>query len=561
MEQKPETKTKKAKEKKSGNKSKDVRIIVLVAVLAFLVVIGTLCVFAASYDKVYKNVNVCDVDFGGKTEKEIYDLLIENFGDSTPSITVSAGAETHDIDFVEIARYDFVATSKLVYEKGRTNFFDSFFTYITPFFSRNVAIVVEIDEEKLENILTDLQAKVEGGYQKPICEVVEKELLINTGHGGLAIDIDSIKNEIIDSLEHNKSVSVVAKLQYKEFQAPNVNKIYKEIHSEPADAYYDKENNCLVSHKDGYDFDKDVAKNILSNAKENEEYEIPLKVIPATKTISDLESELFSDLLGTYSTSYSASNYNRSNNVALAASRFNGYIMMPGQIFSYNDVVGDRTVAAGFKSAGVYTANGVENGIGGGICQVSSTLYNAVLYANLEIVSRTNHSYTVSYAPKGQDATVSMGSIDFKFKNNADAPIMLKTYVGGGTCTVSVYGKKTEDFSVVVESTVLSTTPFGIKYEDDDTLLLGEEKVKTAGMTGYSVSTVRHITKNGKTVTEKLPSSRYVPLTQVVLRGTLEENVEGDTGEEITDLPQAPDNPEVEQGEVSTEKPDMSWVG
>lgn len=558
MEQKSETKTKKTKEKKSGKKSKDIRIIVLVAVLAFLVVIGTLCVFAASYDKVYSNINVCDVDLGGKTEKEVYDLLIEKFGETAPTITVSAGDETLDIDFVEIARYDFSDTSKKVYEKGRANFFDSFFTYITPFISRDVAISVEFDEEKLEDILIDLQAKVDGGYQKPICEVAGEELLVNTGHGGLAIDVDSIKNEIIDGLEHSESVSIVAKLTDKEFQVPDANKIYKEIHSEPKDAYYDKENNSLVDHKDGYDFDKDVAKNILSNAKENEEYKIPLKVIPASKTISDLELELFSDLLGTYSTKYTASNYNRSHNVALAASRFNGYIMMPGEVFSYNDVVGDRTVAAGFKSAGVYTANGVENGIGGGICQVSSTLYNAVLYANLEIVSRTNHSYTVSYAPKGQDATVSMGSIDFKFRNSADAPIMIKTYVGGGTCTVSVYGKKSEEFSVVVESTVLSTTPFGIEYEDDETMPVGEEKVKTAGMTGYSVSTVRHITKNGKTVTEKLPSSRYVPLTQVVIRGTMEENIEGETGEESTDLPQISDNPEVEESTTDT---DMGWVG
>lgn len=554
MEQKQETNIKKTTRKKS----KDVRVVILVSVLAFLIVIGTVCVLAASYDKVYKNINVCDVDLSGKTEQEVYDKLIQEFGDSTPDITVSAGDQTIDIDFVEIARYDFQDTSKKVYNKGRTNFIDSFFTYITPFVSRDIAITVEIDEEKLENILVDLQAKVEGGYQKPICEILEDELLINTGHGGLAIDIDSIKNEIINGVERNKDISIVAKLSDKEFVAPDASKIYKEIHTEPEDAYYDEENNRLVKHIDGYDFDKEFAQNILSEAKENEEYKIPLKVIPATKTISNLESELFSDLLGTYSTNYTASNYNRSHNVALAASRFNGYIMMPGDIFSYNDVVGDRTVAAGFKSAGVYTANGVENGIGGGICQVSSTLYNAVLYANLEIVSRTNHSYTVSYAPKGQDATVSMGSIDFKFKNNADAPIMLKTYVGGGICTVSVYGKKTEDFSVVVESTVLSTTPFSIEYEDDETMPLGEEKIKSAGMTGYTVSSVRHITKNGKTITEKLPSSRYIPLKQVVLRGTMEEEIEEEPGEEISEIPETP---QPEQNEVPEETTDLNWVG
>ncbi|MBQ3114527.1 MAG: VanW family protein [Clostridia bacterium] len=557
MQKNPETKEKKNKDR--GLKSKDLRVVILVSVLAVLILLGTLSAFASSYDKIYSNIYVGEVELGNKTQQQAYELLVESYGESLPTIIVSAENKKIEIPFTDIAEYDFVKTSEVVFQKGRTNFATSFFTYITPFVKRNVPIYVEIDDEKLENSLADLQSKIKNGYQKPTYRIEESTLFILTGHGGKAIDMETLKAELIKNLEQNKSVSINADIIDKEFEPLNVDKVYNDIFCEPQDAYYDKENNCLVPHVDGHDFDKNTAKNVLMYTNEDSEYSIPLSVVPANKTIKDLEEELFSDKLGTYTTYYTAGNVNRSHNVALAASKLDGYIMMPGEVFSYNDVVGERTAARGFRNAAVYTANGVENGIGGGICQVSSTLYNSVLYANLEIVSRTNHSYTVSYAPKGQDATVSMGTIDFKFKNNHENPIMLKAYVGGGACTISVYGKKTEDFSVEVISTVLSTTPYSVKYEDDPEMPLGEEKIKTEGMTGYTVSTVRNVTINGKTTTEKMPNSRYIPLTQVVTRGTKEEEPV------IAD----PENPEisVENTEISTENPsvnieqsDLDWI-
>lgn len=561
MQKNPETKVKKNKDNKSS-KSKDFRIVILVSVLAVLILLGTLSAFAASYDKIYSNIGVGDVALGNKTQQEAYELLVENYGESLPTIIVSAENETIEIPFTDIAEYDFVKTSELVYQKGRANFLTSFFTYVTPFVKRNVPIYVEINDARLENSLSALQSKIKNGYQKPTYKIEDTTLYVLTGHGGRAIDIENLKAQIISGLEQNKSVSIEADIIDKEYEALNVDKVYNDIFCEPQDAYYDKENNCLVPHVDGHDFDKNTAKKVLQDTKQDSEYSIPLSVVPANKTIEDLEDELFSDKLGTYSTNYSASNVNRSHNVALAASKLDGYIMMPGQVFSYNDVVGERTAARGFRNAAVYTANGVENGIGGGICQVSSTLYNSVLYANLEIVSRTNHSYTVSYAPKGQDATVSMGAIDFKFKNNHENPIMLKAYVGGGVCTISVYGKKTEDFSVEVVSTVLSTTPYSVKYEDDPEMPLGEEKVKTEGMTGYTVSTVRHVTKNGKTITEKMPNSRYIPLTQVVIRGTKEEEpvIADPENPEITENPDVNTELNTENPPVNNEQTDLDWI-
>lgn len=522
---------------------RDKRAAILILVALVLIVLGTFSALAASYDKIYRGVSVCGIELGGKTTEEAYNALSEAFGEEVPEIEVSAGKAKEKIAFSDVAAYDFMKTAENAYQKGRSNFFSSFVTYISPFAKREGALFADVNAEALEGALSELQAKVSDGYRDTTYKTEGDELVILTGHSGKAIDTQKLQKEIISCLEKHENAVLTAETTERKYKSPTADEIYDEVYCEPEDAYFDKATNRFVEHKDGYDFDKKQATEILKNAKPDSEYKIPLKVVHPKKTTSALESEMFSDLLGSYTTNYNASNTNRSHNVALAASKFNGYVMMPGAVFSYNGVVGDRTVAAGYKNAAVYTSNGVEDGIGGGICQVSSTLYNAVLYANLEIVSRTNHSYPVSYAPKGQDATVSMGSIDFKFKNNAENPIMLKTSVGGGRCTVSVYGKKTKNFSVSVESTVLSTNPYTTEYIDDPTMPEGEEKVVREGITGYSVRTVRHVTVDGKTTTQTMPKSNYVTLSKKVKRGT-KPKAEPETGAET----KPPENSDTNSG-------------
>lgn len=139
---------------------------------------------------------------------------------------------------------------------------------------------------------------------------------------------------------------------------------------------------------------------------------------------------------------------------------------MPGEIFSYNKVVGKRTIAAGYKEAAIYQDGEVTNGLGGGICQISTTLYNAVIEANMEIESRRNHMFVPSYSEPGKDATVVWGATDFKFKNRRDYPIKLETSVSGGIATVNVYGLKTDDeYDISIESRVIKNTSNSLVVE------------------------------------------------------------------------------------------------
>ena len=173
----------------------------------------------------------------------------------------------------------------------------------------------------------------------------------------------------------------------------------------------------------------------------SEPLSVPCISVPAEKTAEVLKSKMFNYILGTYTTTYAAGG-NRGSNVANAARRINGYVVLPGETFSFNNVVGRRSVANGFKPAPEYQNGSTVTGIGGGTCQVSTTLYSAVLYSGLKVDSRRNHSMSVSYVPLGQDATVTDGGIDFKFSNDTEYPVKIESITAGGKLTVKIVGTK-----------------------------------------------------------------------------------------------------------------------
>ena len=212
-------------------------------------------------------------------------------------------------------------------------------------------------------------------------------------------------------------------------------------------------------------------------------YEVPVARMyaPGDKTIAVSKNDVeaykavgwytfpFPDVLGQYVSYYNAALYDRSTNVELAAKSINGKVLMPGEVFSYNATVGPRTAERGFKVATIFVGGETAQGLGGGICQTSSTLYSAVLHADLDIVERTNHSLKVTYVPNGMDATVSWGSLDFKFKNSTKYPIRIQCEYGGGTLKVSVMGTKedkSKSIEVISEGSGSTYNTYKIYYEN-----------------------------------------------------------------------------------------------
>lgn len=231
---------------------------------------------------------------------------------------------------------------------------------------------------------------------------------------------------------------------------------------------------------------------------ENNEIEVAVK--KGTPRVSDADLAKITDVVSEYTTRYSEGNANRAHNIKNAAQRLTGMILLPGETFSFNKMLGQRTAKNGFKLAGVYNNGKHDFDIGGGICQVSSTLYNSVLLANLKVKTRSNHTFPVPYVPVGRDATVSFPAPDFSFVNNYDAPIALSVRAGGGSITFRILGVKDPELKVAIESAGHSSWSRGEKVINDPSLPPGRRVVEEKGGSGHKITTYRVVYKGGEVV-------------------------------------------------------------
>lgn len=233
--------------------------------------------------------------------------------------------------------------------------------------------------------------------------------------------------------------------------------------------------------------------------------------------------EKIQDKLGSYSTSYSTSAAGRKRNVKAGASFINGTVVYPGETFSTHDVVAPFTYERGYAMAGSYSQGQTVQSMGGGICQVSTTLYNAVLRAELEIVERHEHSMTVGYVPLSADAAIAGTYKDLKFKNNLDTPIYIEGYANGSTLSFTIWGEETRDSNRTIEfvTETLSTKAPTEKEQKDSTLEEGVRKVISKGHTGYKTKLWKIVKVNGKQTDKILVnSSNYQSSATIVAVGT-----------------------------------------
>ncbi len=242
-------------------------------------------------------------------------------------------------------------------------------------------------------------------------------------------------------------------------------------------------------------------------------------IAPAVST-EEIESMGIRRCIASYSTRFDVGNEARTHNIRAASTAINGVLVAPGEVFSFNAAVGPRNEEAGYLEAPVVVEDDLVPGVGGGICQVSSTLYNAVLLANLEVVARANHSVAPSYVPAGRDATVAYDYIDFRFRNDGQSYVMLVSDVSGGNVVVKIYGDAPPDREVLVSTEVQEKIPPGIVRKEDPALAPGEEVVDDEGSWGYSVS-VHRIVKIADVEVEResVSKDRYRPRAKRVRIG------------------------------------------
>ena len=530
-------------------KSSVITLSVIAVLVLVLIITSSVVFFALTRTNIYVGVHINDIDVSNLSREEAAALLTRHYPDPIEhTVRLTCNAEEKEISLAELsASVDIERTIEAAYRVGRNG---NFFTRLTEIFSlkKNPIVlspVITCDEELLKSYITELTAPFNLPGQATEVALVENELVITRGVAGRGFDIPKtiqLFKESAYSLQSGSFFLIPEEISPEE---PSPDAIYAQYCREPIDAEYKIENQRLtiLEDKPGVSFDIETLKNALSESSLSV-IKIPVTLTPAQLTTEQLQSQLFPDLLATYSSKYNAGDVSRSHNVSLAAQKINEVVLAPGDVFSYNDTVGPRTAARGFKMATVYVGNRSEPGIGGGICQVSSTLFNAVVLADLEIVYRTNHSLPVSYVPLGRDATVSYGSIDFKFKNNTAYPVKIVARASGGQNVISVYGvKDNKDKTIEIQTVQTGSRAFNVVQNEDPTLPVGTVKIEQNGAYGSSFNTYK-ITKEGGQVVKKelLTKSTYVPTDRIEIIGTMADpSTPQEGGEPVSGEPTSPE--------------------
>ena len=508
-------------------KAKKWLAVILACVGVGIIGVAGFAIYTATHADIMPNVRVENLALGGMTREEAIEAMgaiDEEYGASTFNIT-AADTITPVVGKELNVRLDKEAVADEAIKVGHEgNLWQRMLaTAKTLTSGHEIAPVVVLDEDLLGVIIERVSAaNVEP--QDATFRVEKDQLILTPPVDGKHFDIEALKTRIREKFQEKDYGDMVLTMEPWEAKPINLDEVYAEVHTEAKDAVIETKDGkkVLTPHVVGVDFDLAAAKEKLAQTPD-EEIRITLTLTQPKVTTASLQSsnELFGHTLSKVTTRYSAKKTNRVSNVKLAAKLINGTVLNPGEVFSYNKVVGPRTTARGFKAAAIFAAGEVVDGIGGGICQVSSTLYMASIYADLETVKRTNHSFYVDYAPKGHDATVVYGSIDFQFKNNTDAPIKIFASANNTSVTVTIKGTASTKKTVKLQTKTISTTPFTEKTVVDPALKPGERVVRQAGQNGMRLEVYRVVyDENGKVLrNEHENTTRYKPMPQIVSVG------------------------------------------
>ena len=482
----------------SADKHKNIRrnaLIVVALVLVVAVAASVWWFFDYTKDDglIYPNVFVFDTDLGGLTPEEAASVLHDLTDGTYPvqSMTVRLPDTTLTLSPAQTqAAVDVDALVQMAYAYGREGnrwentqakaqaALTSYELDLNSAMTLDEAAIRRSVEEAAAaaaSTLTQAAVTVTGEtpdlnltYKKAAekTDVAHMELKLVMGTPERSLDVETLVGLILDAYYANDFSPIDFAYDVVEPDAVDLDALYHQYCVAPTNAILDETDYTVTQEVLGYGFDLEALKEQVAAAQEGQTITVPFAYIPAELTKEAIEATLFQDTLGSASTNHT-NNSNRNTNLKLACKAINGYLVRPGETFSYNAALGQRTEAKGYKAASAYSGGKTVETVGGGICQVSSTLYYACLKADLQIVERTAHGYMVSYMPYGMDATVSWGSLDFKFKNNTDYPIRIQASVSDGQVHVKLIGTDTKSYYVkMTYETVSGPTEGGVTYQD-----------------------------------------------------------------------------------------------
>ena len=519
---------------------KVIGVIVLVLALAYL----GLCAWAKVDDKIAPNTYFAGVNYGGMTPAQARSELqsrLDRAQGATVSFVLPDGTKVTDLALGTISvNADVEDIAGTIGAKGYHGFLMGGVYYAKTLFSGGA----EIEDLSYDG---DFAAAAQTVRAAIDCDPVEFAINVTEdGQVSIRKPMDGRRAVAADGED-----PVIALLRNAYFSGGEPSEItlepadgenggvYEVVSAEPVDlsaqreavvgqkvnASYDKVNGTVLPGRAGVDFSLADLQSAYDAAAPGETVSLANATVEAPDvTAEQLQKVLFRDVLSTYTTKVGGAAGRRAN-VKLTASRINGYIMNAGETMKYGPLVTPFTAANGYSAAPGYLQGKTVDMVGGGACQASSTLYAAALYANLEIVQRTNHGFASDYIGLGLDATVAEGGPEFEFRNNTNYPIkVVAEYYASGSknyIKITLLGTKVDDSYVKIKTDVLETIPFEEEIVETDELAPGERKVEQTAYTGYKVKTYRNVYSGDGTLISSTfeASSNYKARNRIVLVG------------------------------------------
>ena len=511
-------------------------------------------------DTIYPNVFVAGINVGGMTSEEAVAAVADAVAASYSSATLDVQLPDRTLSFTPDQTNVALDADEAIAEAMAYGRSGNPFSAVLNYFSCrsneryiDLQTVLNLDTDYIRNRIDELAQEVETTLSPSKVDVNEAAgtITVQVGYPDRQLDTEGLYEAVYNAFMNSDFTTLTWDYQETPCELVDLTPYYEQYCTEVQNAEYDEETHTISEEVPGYGFDLEAAQQQLATAEPGSTVVIQMEDIEPEVTKLDLSSEMFGTALHKVSTKY-AVNSNRTNNLDLACKAINGTILNPGEIFSFNDVVGERTAAKGYLPATVFVSGGAsESELGGGVCQVASSIYYCSLFLNLEQVHREPHMYVVDYVDFGMDATVYWGSIDYQFKNTLDYPIKIQANIDGGTVNITFWGPEELDFTVETDYKILETYPWTTVEQVDETKPVGYRERTVSPYTGYKV--VAYITVkdlDGNVLESREVYSTYRKRDQVYVVGPAEEVPDPD--DPTTD----PDDPTTDPDDPTTDPDD-----
>ena len=475
-----------SKENQKKGKTKTRFIVMIVAgVIVLLAAAYLIFCQAVQSSGIWKDVTVNGVQLKGLTAEEAGQAVQQKFEEDyrDASVTVTLEDQEYQIPVYSLLSMDASQEIEEAYAPGHGLWIARGLEWIQTQFQEpeNVDVAPTVSSpELLEQAIADSGILDYNSFTETTWEQTDTELIIHKGITGAAPNPEELENAVLDAVKDQKlDTPISCPVTEQTPQAPDFQSIAESVHRDPANASLDAANNYAVTESvTGVSLDTAQAQAAYDAAAEGTDVVVPFTMTEPEITTEDMNANLFKDVLGTYQSTATPSG-GKIHNIGLAVDMCDGIILLPGEEFSYNGIIGDTTEERGFQMANAYSNGEVVQEPGGGVCQVSSTIFSALLQTDLEVVQRQNHSMVVTYVPYGMDATVSWDQPDFRFKNNHAYPIKLSLSFENNVITVQILGTQESDLTVKsrVEQTGEMTYDTYRDYYDSNGNLVNSEYV------------------------------------------------------------------------------------